>query len=246
MLDILFARTFLIVGVMLCLTAVTAKVNRYLETEFEMLATFIISFLLLFLIFGFSDIYPINLVLVAAFSLVVGWLIGPAIERFGTRYKLRMFLKKKGTPLAKGQHATPQQIKAFHNSFDKDAYHEEWQNIIFQAVMGTALALLSTAAFVSLTDIDFSFLGGYLFISLIIVIIMGVIDRFFIRTNQLSLIRAYLGAVTFTLYLLYDFDRLQEHAGDESWSTAIEISVSIYLDLINLFLDFIEILSESN
>ena len=36
MLDILFARTFLIVGMMLCLTAVTAKVNRYFETAFEM------------------------------------------------------------------------------------------------------------------------------------------------------------------------------------------------------------------
>ena len=34
MLDILFARTFLIAGMMLCLTAGTAKVNRYFETAF--------------------------------------------------------------------------------------------------------------------------------------------------------------------------------------------------------------------
>lgn len=246
MLDILFARTFLIVGMMLCLTAITAKVNRYFETAFEMWATIIISFLILFLIFGYSEEYPINLALVAAFSLVVGWQIGPAIEHFGTRYKLRMFLKEAGTPLAKGENATPDQVKAFEDSFDKNAYHKEWQNIIFQAVMGTALAVISTASVVFLTEIDFSFLGGFLFISLIILIVMGLINVFFIHSKLFSLIRAYIGAVIFTLYLLYDFDKLQEHAGDESWSTAIEISVNIYLDIINLFLDLLEILAESN
>ena len=71
MLDILFARTFLIVGMMLCLTAVTAKVNLYFETAFEMWATFIISLLLLFLIFGFAGSYPLNIIIVAAFSLVI-------------------------------------------------------------------------------------------------------------------------------------------------------------------------------
>ncbi len=231
---------------MLCLTAVTAKINRYFETAFEMWTTIIISFLVLFLIFAYSDSYPINLVLVASFSLVVGWQIGPAIEYFGIRYKLRMFLKEQGTPLAKGERATPKQIEAFENSFDKNAYHKEWQNIIFQAVMGTAAAVISTAAIVFLTGIDFSFLGGFLFISLAILIVMGLINIFFIRSKLFSLIRAYIGAVIFTLYLLYDFDRLQKHAGDESWSTAINISVNIYLDIINLFLDLLEILSESN
>ena len=33
MLDILFARTFLIVGMMLCLTAVTAQVNLYFDIK---------------------------------------------------------------------------------------------------------------------------------------------------------------------------------------------------------------------
>lgn len=246
MLDILFARTFFIVGGMLILTAITAKVNRFFETAFEMWSTIIISFLLLFLILGFSDSYPVNVLLVASFSLVVGWMIGPAIEHFGLRYKLRMHLKDQGTPLKKGENATPEQIKSFECSFDKNAYHKEWQNIIFQAVLGTATAVISTAAIVFLTDIDFGFLGGFLFISLIILIIMGLINIFFIRSKLLSLIRAYIGAVIFTLYLLYDFDRLQKHAGDESWSTAIDISVNIYLDIINLFLDLLEILAESN
>ncbi|WP_320033657.1 Bax inhibitor-1 family protein [Halarcobacter sp.] len=246
MVNILFAKTFLIVGGMLFLTALTAKINRFFETSFEMWSTFIISFLLLFLILGFSNDYPLNLILVAAFSLVIGWLIGPAIERFGMRYKLRMYLKSNGIVLKKGESATDKQMEEFEKSFDKDAYHKEWQNVIFQAVMGTALAVVATASIVFLTDIDFSFLGGFLFISLIILIIMGLINTFFIRSKLFSLIRAYLGAVVFTFYLLYDFNYLQSKSGDESWSTAINISVNIYLDIINLFLDLLEILSESN
>jgi len=35
-------------------------------------------------------------------------------------------------------------------------------------------------------------------------------------------------------------------AGDESWETAIDVAVNIYLDIINLFLDLLEILSESD
>jgi len=231
MLDILFARTFLIVGMMLCLTAVTAKVNRYFETAFEMWATFIISLLLLFLIFGFAGSYPLNIIIVAAFSLVIGWEIGPAIEHFGTRYKLRMHLKDRGVVLKKGEKATEQQIQEFSAAFDRDTYHKEWQNIIFQAVMGTALAIVSTASVVFF---------------LIILIMMNLINIIFIKSKFVSLMRAYVGAVIFTLYLLYDFNRLEKFAGDESWATAIEISVNIYLDIINLFMDLLEILSESN
>ena len=96
------------------------------------------------------------------------------------------------------------------------------------------------------TDIDFGFLGGFLLISLTILIMMSLINIIFIKSKFVSLIRAYVGAVIFTLYLLYDFNRLEKFAGDESWATAIEISVNIYLDIINLFMDLLEILSESN
>lgn len=51
-----------------------------------------------------------------------------------------------------------------------------------------------------------------------------------------------MGAIIFTLYLLYDFNQLEKKAGDESWSTA----VNIYLDIINLFFDLLEILAETD
>lgn len=61
----------------------------------------------------------------------------------------------------------------------------------------------------------------------------------------MRLVGAYIGAVIFSLYLLYDFDQLEKSAlaGDVSWETAINFAISIYLDIINLFLDLLQILS---
>ncbi len=246
MVDILFARTFMIVGAMLILTAITAKKNRVFETSSEMWITIIASFALLFAVMGFANQFPLNLILVGAFSLVIGWSIGPTIEHFGTRFKLRKFLKDKGTPLKKAGTATPEQLAEFNNSFDKLDYHNEWQNIVTQAFLGTALAVIATACVVFTTDMNFDFLGGFLFIALLMLVVMGLINAFFIKSKMVSLVKAYVGAIIFTLYLLYDFNQLEKKAGDESWATAVNISVNIYLDIVNLFLDLLEILSENN
>lgn len=126
------------------------------------------------------------------------------------------------------------------------AYHSEWQNIVTHAFLGTALAVIGTACVVFTTGINFDFLRGFLFIALLMLIVMGLINAFFIKSKLVSLIKAYVGAIIFTLYLLYDFNQLEKKAGDESWATAINISVNIYLDIINLFVDLLEILAETD
>lgn len=246
MFDILFARTFIIVGGMLIITAITSRINKAFETAKEMWITIIGTFVFLFAIIFFADIYPLNLLLVAIFSALIGWQIGPTIEHFGKRFKMRKYLKSRGIVIKKGQQITNEQKKEFEQSFDVNKYQQEWHNVVFQAIFATALATFSTAGIVFLTSIDFSFLGGFLFISLIMLVVMGLLNIFFFRSKIFSLVRAYIGAVIFTLYLIYDFDRLEKMAGDESWGTAIDIAVNIYLDIINLFLDLLEILAESD
>lgn len=246
MFDILFARTCVIVGCMLILTAITAKINRRFETSVEMWGTIIGSFALLFAIMSFSNSYPLNIVLVGLFSLAIGWSIGPTIEHLGERFKLRKYLKSKGTPLKKGAKVSVEQLEDFRSSFALKTYHQEWQNTVTQAVSGTALAVLATSATVFMTDIDFSFLEGFLFIALLILVVMGLINTFFIKSKMVSLVKSYFGALIFTIYLLFDFNQLEKKAGDESWATAIDISVNIYLDIINLFLDLLQILAESD
>ena len=133
------------------------------------------------------------------------------------------------------------------NNFKKDNYHQEWQNVVFQAMSATTIAVIATASIVFTSSIDFSVMGGFLFTALLILIIMGLLNHFIFKSRKFSLVRAYFGVLIFTGYLLYDFDMLkkQMNAGDDSWSTAIQIAVNLYLDIINLFLDILYILAES-
>lgn len=215
MIDLLFARTFLIVAGMLGITALTARANKAFETKKEMWLTLIPAFILLFVIQIFADSFPLNLILVGIFSALMGWSMGPAIESISA--------KKRG-PASSGN----------------------WSDILSQALGATALAVLATACMVFLTNIDFGFLGAFLFIALLILIIMGVVNIFFIKSERFQLIKAYLGVLIFTGYLLFDFNRLEKLAHSDAWSDAIRISVSLYLDIINLFLSLLAIFADSN
>jgi FtsH-binding integral membrane protein len=50
------------------------------------------------------------------------------------------------------------------------------------------------------------------------------------------------GSAIFTLYLVFDFNRLERAAenGVNDWNTAFQIGFSIYLDVINLLLYLLE------
>jgi len=246
MFDILFARTFFIVGGMLVITAITALINKGFETAAEMWLSFFAGLGLLIAIFFYADVFPTNLILVGLFSALVGWQVGPTISALGERYKFRKHLKDNNIIIGKGQDITKEQREEFATSFDSTKYQSEWNNTVFQALFATAIAVFATGGTVFLTNIDFSFLNGFLFISLIILVIMGLLNVFIFRSHMFTFISSYFGAVIFTLYLLFDFNRLEAMAGDESWGTAIDISVNLYLDIINLFLDLLTILSEFN
>ena len=284
MYDILFAKTFFIVGFMLIITTFFSRINKAYETTSEALITILGSFASLFAIMFFSENYPTNLILVAIFSGFIGWSMGPTISAIGESFKMKKYLKKAGvksktvvtdkkkfidkifgaedekkTMYYKKSNPTElfeiesekyksivDEIKS-SNNFKKDNYHQEWQNVVFQAMSATTIAVIATASIVFTSSVDFSVIGGFLFTALLILIIMGLLNHFIFKSRKFSLVRAYFGVLIFTGYLLYDFDMLkkQMNAGDDSWSTAIQIAVNLYLDIINLFLDILYILAES-
>ena len=127
-------------------------------------------------------------------------------------------------------------------------YCQEWQNLLLQATLATCVAVLSTAAIVAFSSTDFGFLGPFLFIALIALIICELFNKFLFKTKRSRRLKTYAGIVIFTLYLIYDFSILEERIadGDESWGTAVKIAVNIYLDIINLFLYILQALAESN
>jgi len=270
MFDVLFAKTFFLVGLMLVITTITTRINKEYETTLEAVLTFIGVFVFLFAITFFSEVFPLNILLVSCFAGIMGWSLGPTITHFGKRFKLNKFLKARNIKLEKDSdnkektiyykedsngemeiispEGIEELLKEFEIEIEKggDPYNKTWQDTVFQAMLGTTLAVLATAALVAVSSIDFSFLGIFLFIALLLLIIISVLNAFWFKSSKISLIKAYFGVLIFTLYLVFDFNRLESlmAEGETSWSAAIDIAVNIYLDIINLFLYILEILSE--
>ncbi|TAN41813.1 MAG: hypothetical protein EPN22_14200 [Nitrospirae bacterium] len=110
----------------------------------------------------------------------------------------------------------------------------------------TALITVAAGLIGAKSGIDFYFLDGILFFSLLLLIIFGFIRIFYSIPRWGQRVAAFFGVVVFTGYLLYDFNRLSamnKNAAANTWGNAMEISISIYLDIINLFLDLLDLLS---
>ena len=98
---------------------------------------------------------------------------------------------------------------------------------------------------------EFNFTTGYfamfLGICVLLLIILEICRCFriieFSRTGHRF--TAYLGAITFSLYLLYDIDHLlRADASQNNWSAASQIAYYLYLDIVNLLLYLLEIFAE--
>ena len=88
-----------------------------------------------------------------------------------------------------------------------------------------------------------------MFIGLIGLVIVSIIGLFVKIKGSLNKFIASFGVIIFTGYLLFDFNKLsklREIAEANNWSTALDFAISIYLDIVNLFLQLISLLSSSN
>ncbi|MCI5050928.1 MAG: Bax inhibitor-1 family protein [Candidatus Pacebacteria bacterium] len=88
----------------------------------------------------------------------------------------------------------------------------------------------------------FSKLGGVLFLALCGLILVRIL-QIFIPALDLGIID-YISAGIFSLYIGYDMYRA--HRVPKTLDSAIDVSVSLYLDIINLFLSILRIMGNSN
>ena len=139
------------------------------------------------------------------------------------------------------------QFESNTSDLDKEEYKKEWRDKVFQALFLTFLIMFFSIVLNHLIDYDFGPWGIYLLSSLSTLIVSELLNLFYFKSKYNRTLN-YISALIFSLYLIFDFNRLEKAyiAGDNTWNTAIDLSVSIYLDLINLFLDLLQILAESN
>lgn len=104
-------------------------------------------------------------------------------------------------------------------------------------------AMLTFAAFLvgAYAGIDFSFLGSTLFAGLTLVLLGGLYRLLFSISDGWRRLQALFGCAVFVGYLVFDFNRLTRSPRND-WGKALDLAISLYLDIINLFLHLLDLL----
>ena len=109
--------------------------------------------------------------------------------------------------------------------------------LIGTAAVGTAAIFFTLATIATVTKKDFGFLGNFLFVGMIIVLLAAVANIFFaIPAMALAISAAVL--VIFSLYILVDVSRIV-NGGETNY---IKATLQLYLDVYNVFVSLLHIL----
>jgi len=111
--------------------------------------------------------------------------------------------------------------------------------LVLQALMLTAAVFVGLTAYTFTTKKDFSFLGAGLFTALIVLLVWSMLNMFFDFGLGGRMVFSLFGALLFSGYILYDTSQIMHHLGPDDY---VEGAISLYLDLINLFLYLLEFL----
>jgi modulator of FtsH protease len=109
--------------------------------------------------------------------------------------------------------------------------------LVMTAAGGTGVIFLALSGYVLTTRKDFSFMGGFLFVGLIVMIVASLANMFFqIPALQLALSAA--SIMLFSGYILYDTSKII-HGGETNYIMA---TVQLFLDIYIIFMNLLHIL----
>jgi FtsH-binding integral membrane protein len=109
--------------------------------------------------------------------------------------------------------------------------------LIGMAAGGTGIIFFSLATIATVTKKDFSFMGKFLFIGLILLIVASLANLFF-QVPALSLTISAIAVLIFSAYILFDVSRIV-HGGETNYVMA---TLGIYMSIYNLFINLLQLL----
>ncbi|XP_048514241.1 protein lifeguard 2 isoform X2 [Athalia rosae] len=117
---------------------------------------------------------------------------------------------------------------------------------VLLAVGMTAVVCLGLTIFAFQTKWDFTMLNGILFVAVLILFVFGIIS-IFIHSKILTLVYASLGALIFSVYLVYDTQLMMggKHKYSISPEEYIFAALNLYLDIVNIFIYILTIIGAS-
>ena len=105
------------------------------------------------------------------------------------------------------------------------------------AAGGTGIIFFSLATIATVTKKDFSFMGKFLFIGLILLVVASLANMFF-AIPVLSLTISAIAVLIFSAYILYDISQIV-NGGETNYVMA---TLSLYLDIYNIFINLLSLL----
>ncbi len=109
--------------------------------------------------------------------------------------------------------------------------------LIGMAAGGTGLIFFSLATIATVTKKDFSFMGKFLFIGLILLIIASLANMFF-AIPALTLTISAIAVLIFSAYIMFDISRIIQ-GGETNYVMA---TMALYLDIYNIFVNLLNLL----
>lgn len=110
-------------------------------------------------------------------------------------------------------------------------------SLIMQALGGTALIFFALSGYALTSKKDFSFMGGFLMVGLIVALVAGIANIFF-QIPALSLALSAAIIMIMSGLILFDTSRII-HGGETNY---IRATVSLYLNIYNIFVHLLHLL----
>lgn len=114
---------------------------------------------------------------------------------------------------------------------------------MLEALIFTLAIFVALTLFACQTKYDFTHWMPYLFGALWVLIIFGFMAMFFPKNNMVELGYGVIAALIFSGYILVDTQLVMRHYHVEE---EIAASISLYLDVINMFLAILRILNSQS
>ena len=113
--------------------------------------------------------------------------------------------------------------------------------LIMQALGGTAIVFFSLSAYVLTTRKDFSFMGGFLMVGLVVALVASIALIFF-NAPMANLALSAMIVLLMSGFILFDTSRII-HGGETNYILA---TVALYLDIYNLFTSLLHLLGAAD
>ena len=116
-----------------------------------------------------------------------------------------------------------------------------WQTV-FLTYLGTGGVMALCGAIGVFSGFDFSSMGRWLMFALLGLILVGIVAIFVPYSHTVNIVWSLVGMTVFALYFIFDFFMAKD--AENTWESAIMVTMSLYLDFINFLLYALQFLAE--